>query len=358
MTCICCGSKDTRALLEHQEFSAEFTSSDVLYEKCGTCQTVRKLPPPDEKKLRAYYESSWQFSEPRPKPCWDSAARWMSGQVGSSVRNAIDVGGKDLSIFTALKEAGVSIDKQSILDAQPKAGEATPAWLGQGFVSQHQYDLVVCTHVLEHAIHPFMFLRDVRLMMFAGAWLYLEVPSLELASSDLTVADDINPNHLWHFTLSGLTTLLHNAGFIVLKAESDGSVKGWPCNRILAKTRQWEIEPFKDLYDSTRSIYEIATARITDQYRIGDALYAACNSAWRLHDHDRHLRGTVKSLPIYDLYKTGYFLGRPIKKPEQMTADGIRRVWLTPRFWNSQVEIGRWLREAYPKIEVLSPYGA
>lgn len=343
-------------LLEHAEPTYAFNEQVVTYHKCQTCQTVRKTPTPDPESLRSYYEKAWQFSEPRPKPCWDSAASWMAKVVGPSIRNAIDVGGKDLSIFDALRECGVKIEKKSILDAQPKAGEAIPAWLGQGFTSQHQYDLVVATHVLEHAADPRSFLRDVRLMMFGGAWLYIEVPSLEFGSSDMGLCDDINPNHLWHFTLSGLSTLLHGCGFLVVRAEADRSVPGWPCNRVIAQTRQWEIEPFKDMYDGTRAIYEVATARITDQYQIGDALYAACNSCWRLHDHDRFMRGTIKSMPLYDLHKSGYFLGRPIRKPSQMSADNTRRVWLTPRFWNSRVEIGRWLSENHPSVEIMNPY--
>jgi hypothetical protein len=135
-------------------------------------------------------------------------------------------------------------------------------------------------------------------------------------------------------------------------------VAGWPCNRILAKSRAWEIEPFKDLYDGTRAIYEMATAKITNDCKTGDALYGASHSCWRLHDHDRFLRSTVHSLKIYDLYKTGPFLGRFIKKPTEMPTDGIKRVWLTPRFWNSRVEISKWLAENYPGIEVLNPYPA
>lgn len=358
MICYCCGSDAMSALLEHTEPTYAFEAQVVTYNKCRVCQAIRKLPEPDPVSLRAYYERAWQFSEPRPKPCWDSAAVWMAKRIGSSVRNAIDVGGKDLSIFEALHAAGVKIEKKSVLDAQPKAGDVIPAWLGQGFTSQHQYDLVVATHVLEHSTDPRSFLRDIRLMMFGGAWLYLEVPSLELGSYDMTQADDVNPNHLWHFSLQSLTTLLHSSGFLVVQAEADGSVAGWPCNRILAQTRQWEVEAFRDMYDGTRSIYEMATAKITDQYKEGDALYAACNSAWRLHDHDRFLRGTIKSMPIYDLHKTGYFLGRPIRKPDQMKANGVKRIWLTPRFWNSRTEISRWLKENHPNVEVLSPYGA
>ena len=88
--------------LEAEEPSYEFEPVDLVYVKCSVCQTVRKTPSPDEKKLRSYYETFWQFSEPRPKPCWDSAAQWVAKMVGPSVLNGIDVGGKDLSIFAAL----------------------------------------------------------------------------------------------------------------------------------------------------------------------------------------------------------------------------------------------------------------
>lgn len=356
MKCLCCSAESASMLLESSEPTLQFEEKQISYWKCSACKTVRKLPSPDPEELKDYYESSWQFSEPRPKPCWDTAAVWMAKTIGSSIRNGIDVGGKSLSMFEALADAGVVVEKKSVLDAQPKAGEVIPGWLGQGFVSQHQYDLVIATHVLEHAIDPWAFLRDVRLMMFAGAWLYIEVPSLELGSSDLTACDDINPNHLWHFTLAGLSALLYNAGLTPIKLESDATVKGWNCNRVLCQARQWEVESFKDMHDGTRSIYEMATAKITDGYRVGDALYGACGSAWRLHDHDQFLRGALKGMKIYDLHKEGLFLGRFIRKPGQMAEDGIKRVWLTPRFWNSRIEITKWLKSNYPNIEVLSPY--
>lgn len=343
-------------LLEHTEPTQAFEEHHVSYMKCGTCGTVRKVPPPDHASLKAYYEKAWQYSEPRPLPCWDSAAAWLRTGLPTSIRNGIDVGGKSLSMFEALGRAGITVVKRSVLDAQPKAGEAIPAWLGQGFVSQHQYDLVVATHVLEHAIDPRSFLRDVRLMMIGGAHLYIEVPSLEHGAAVFQESDDVNPYHLWHFSVTGLAALLWSSGFYALKVESDPSVTGWPCTRVLAVTRQWEVDPFKDLYDTTQFIYEQAALKITEGYKVGDALYGASGSCWRLHDHDRALRGTIKAMRLYDLYKSGMFRGRFIRHPSKMIEDGTRRVWLTPRFWNSREEVSKWLKVNYPLIEVLSPY--
>lgn len=353
--CYCCGGALLQ-LLEHTEASATFEENLVRYMKCQTCGTIRKVPPPDQASLRSYYEKAWQYAEPRPLPCWDSAARWLCTGLPASIRNGIDVGGKSLSMFEALGRVGITVEKQSVLDAQPKAGEAMPAWLGQGFVSQHQYDLVVATHILEHAIDPRSFLRDVRLMMISGAHLYIEVPSLEHGASVFQESDDIHPYHLWHYSVTGLAALLWSSGFYALKIESDPSVHGWPCTRVLAVTRQWEVEPFKDMYDTTQFIHEQAALKITEGYKVGDALYGASVSCWSLHEHDKHLRGTLKAMRLYDLHRQGMFKGRFIRPPSKMLEDGTRRVWLTPRFWNSRKEIEKWLKDNYPSIEVLSPY--
>ena len=136
-------------------------------------------------------------------------------------------------MFEALGRVGITVEKRSVLDAH----KPIPGWLGQGFVSQHQYDLVFATRVLERSIDPRTFLQDVRLMMFSGALLYLEVPSLEHGSSVFQEGDDINPYHLWHFSVTGLAALLWSSGFYAIKVESDPSVPGWPCTRVLAVTR-------------------------------------------------------------------------------------------------------------------------
>ena len=45
---------------------------------------------------------------------------------------------------------------------------------------------------------------------------------------DVSACDDLNPNHLWHFTVESLMKLWQNAGLTLLRAEADQSVVGPP----------------------------------------------------------------------------------------------------------------------------------
>lgn len=321
---------------------------EISYWKCCLCGLVGRKPLPDEGELRDYYEKSWQFSEPRPTICFMAAAEFISRAAHSwTSGSAIDVGSKGRGL---LEEVGRLMPIRSIttIDAAPTAPGVDRAWLGSGYESRDRCDLVVATHVLEHSISPHIFMSDVQRMLTPGGFLYIEVPSQEIGHMDVSICDDVNPNHLWHFTLSSLVELAKRTGLEVVSVRSDRLAPGWPCNRLLA--RNVSVDGFRATADMEEVRYKLASSRIAMEWKAGDALYGASFSCWRLLQR-------AGSRPVYDLHRAGQSIsGVVILSPEKMVENNVRRVWLTPRFWNSQVEIKRWLNEHYPTIEVLSPY--
>lgn len=318
-------------------------SQRIEYWTCTACGVARRLPPPDADELRAYYEKAWQFSEPRPSRCFRAAADFIFNCIGSFIGKwpALDIGAKDSALLHHLPVVPCA------MDAKPTSEGVIKAWFGDGYESKEKYRLVTATHVLEHAIDPHAFMRDVVGCMEPLGWLYIEVPTLEQGTKDISACDDLNPNHLWHFTLRSLLTLMEASGLMVVRAQSDSHAYGWPCNRIMAQRQiadgVLEVAAAEDL------LYETAVDKIERAGLHATGLYGASFSCWKL------IRMNVE-LPVYDLYKTGTISGQEIRHPSRMREDGTKRVWLTPRFWNSQREISRYLQLHHPEIEVLCPY--
>ena len=349
MTCPACGSGEMEVVHGCEQPDRKMVGQRIEYVECLICGLVKRTPQPDKAELRAYYEKAWQFSEPRPKRCLDFAAKFISEHVSGSFHSALDVGAKDSALLDAVLLAGVEFQQKAVLDA--KAGDGVEvAWLGEGYESDDEHDLVTATHVLEHALDPRQFTVDLAKLLTPGGYAYIEVPSLEIGFADVSACDDINPNHLWHFTLTSLCALARRASLRVIAAASDSRARGWPCNRIIARPAMWTSE-MAALASEIDYEYALASRRISDDWQDGDALYGASFSCWRLLEQ-------LGPRAVFDLHKTGQIRGCSILAPSALDTLGIKRVWLTPRFWNSQKEIGEWLKKAYPAVEVLCPYAS
>lgn len=100
-------------------------------------------------------------------------------------------------------------------------------WRVSSFMPESVYDVVACTHVLEHVLDVDEFVSS--LIRRVHQWLYIAVP-------------DRSVEHLWHrtlapvhtqvFSLRSLTTLLERFGFEVVRSLVDGEIQ------VLAQRKQ------------------------------------------------------------------------------------------------------------------------
>ena len=349
MICPACTSDRWAHSSSATQLSTNLNPVPCEYYECSSCGLGRRMPEPDPSALKDYYQKAWQFSQPRPWQCLYRAAQFIfqASNQGEWL-SVIDLGSKGAEMEAALNEFGV-VGSFGSLDAGPVSAAVEPAWIGEGYVSEKKYALVLATHVLEHSIDPRRFLTDLTTFLAPDGIAYVEVPSLELGANDAGLCDDMNPNHLWHFTIPSLSMLFERSGLEVVSIKGDPRPDGWPVVRAVARMALGDSR-IASMHCQIARKYAEAVSRMQAALRPGDALYGASGSCFQLMPYFR-------DLPIFDLYKHGRKISwREILDPAKMPEMGVRRVWLTPRFWNSQVEIKRWLNKNYPTIEVLSPY--
>jgi SAM-dependent methyltransferase len=76
---------------------------------------------------------------------------------------------------------------------------------------ERKFDLITLFHVLEHVEDVNELLRYVKMALNPCGYLLIEVPYTFMWPFDLIIAD-----HVWHFNLLSLFTLMKNAGFLVV----------------------------------------------------------------------------------------------------------------------------------------------
>jgi SAM-dependent methyltransferase len=117
-----------------------------------------------------------------------------------------------------------------IAESDERFGYARPDTL---FVSGYPWpvadasaDLVLCTEVLEHVLEPADLLREVRRCMRPGGRLLMTVP--------FAARWHFVPYDYWRFTPSGITHLLHGAGFVNVRIFSRGNPLTVTAQKVLA----------------------------------------------------------------------------------------------------------------------------
>ncbi len=383
--CPACGGRTYTGAVLHKEMTREapLTSKLVGYAACALCGLIGKYPQPPEEELKLYYGSSWQYETPRPPQTFWRAASFIgaglqdaygigrfpkkAGHDGSDLigdGTILDVGAKGPEMAEELARHGWQMKSAGGLDAQPKAPGVSAAWLGTGKGPEGRHALVCATHILEHVLRPDLFLEDLARLTASEGFLYIEVPSLRAGIRDVGLCDDLNRNHLWHFSAYSLALLAGRVGTLVA-LETDRHVPGWPTERLLIKKTAPAHDALRSLQllqTDIRSEYEKAADKILMESPENVGLYGCSHSYAQLVETNPQLL----RYRVFDLYKAGGLyglMGRPeksrtIESPDRMSSLMGRKVYVTTRSYNSYLDIKRWLAEASPWIQVETPYGS
>jgi hypothetical protein len=360
--CPCCASDEAGWVHDSLDlsFAEPHVEMAVHYWVCSKCTVIFKSDYGNHREVKSYYTDAWQHVESRPRECFDTAAEWIKEALDwyphRAFRRAVDIGAKDGELFDAMHRYGLSIGERELRDAKPAGDEIEKVWIGDGVDAANCYDLICATHVLEHAISPLSFLLDLRQMLTEDGYLYIEVPSLEVGGLDLggPCSDDINRNHLFHFTVTSLVKLCTRAYLDIVRIDADEKATGWPCLRLLARRQEqtWkrarqsfltlELNQKRDLHKKSQLL------RGKDPSKV--ALYGASGTWFELI---RHHPGLVGKFRVFDLYKHGQTLVKtPIEDPALLSEETITEVFITSRHWNSVQDIERYLATAFPNLKV------
>jgi SAM-dependent methyltransferase len=89
-----------------------------------------------------------------------------------------------------------------------------------------KFDLITCNQVLEHTIDPLKFLSDINHDLNSGGYLYMEVPDAIDFEELPQKHDRFLAQHLWYFSKLVLESMFKDAGFKVIKIESQKTIRG------------------------------------------------------------------------------------------------------------------------------------
>lgn len=379
--CPACGTYAREGSVPHKEATREapLTSRLVHYEACPTCGLIGKYPMPSEEELKLYYGSAWQYESPRPpQTYWRAASFVASGlqdaygtgkfpiKSGKMIGDGtiLDVGSKGPQMAEEMGWHGWPMHSAGGLDAQPKSAGVGQAWLGSGEGKSAEHALVCAAHILEHVLYPNRFLEDLARLTAPGGFIYVEVPSLRAGVRDVGVCDDLNRNHLWHFSAMSLALLASQVGTLVA-IETDFHTPGWPVERLLIKKTDPEAEALRALQLLQTDIiceYEKAAEKILMEHEENVGLYGCSHSYAQLVETNPQLL----KYRVFDLYKQGGLYGlmhgpgrsRPIESPDAMRTLKAQKVYVTTRSYNSYLDIKRWLAQSCPWLLVETPYAS
>jgi 2-polyprenyl-3-methyl-5-hydroxy-6-metoxy-1,4-benzoquinol methylase len=170
-------------------------------------------------------------------------------RIPAGAKTVLDVGcgaGDNARILAA---RGATVDGVTL--SPEEAASAAPAcrnvWLhnlefGLPAETLRRYDVVLCSHVLEHLCVPDALLADIRRSLAPGGLLIAAVPNLlfianrlalllgRFAYTDSGLMD--NTHYKW-YTLDTLSAAVQRAGFSLIERAGDGYVPLGPLRRAL-----------------------------------------------------------------------------------------------------------------------------
>jgi hypothetical protein len=145
--------------------------------------------------------------------------RWVEGVVAHEKPRApvLEVGALDVngSIRPLFPEPYVGLDLQPGpgVDEVGDIEECDGRWAKEGF-----YKTVVCCETLEHVNSP----ADA----LAGMWAVAAEDSLLIVTTVFAFPVHEFPADYWRFTPNGLQKLMEDAGFVVVRVDTEGDVPG------------------------------------------------------------------------------------------------------------------------------------
>ena len=239
LCCPICLGKETAAI---RPYRSGLTPSlgpfaDLSSRSCGQCSAAFACPLPEENELEAFYAESYrvergQRSMPRPD-AWDGGsvraraqAAFVLEQLGSG-GSWLDIGaGYGLLLDEARRR---HVARTGAIEPDLYCGRQIQESGHHLYVSlsevRSSWDVVSCSHVLEHLRNPREFLRTVRGLLSKQGIVFCEVPNetrLSESPQDLP--------HLHFFTQVSLMRLFQDSGMTILALSSCGPMapeSGW-----------------------------------------------------------------------------------------------------------------------------------
>ncbi|NVK18614.1 MAG: class I SAM-dependent methyltransferase [Methylocystaceae bacterium] len=193
-------------------------------QKCGNLQQIQYY---NEEALALFYSKYFRdvYSNDTPKACFQ-------GQSGKGLRiydftkgfipekaDVLEIGTGAGGILKAFRDEGHKVLGIDFDERYIKYGNEQGIEIRQGgfdvIEPERKFDLIIISHVLEHVVDMFEFIKQVKLLLKNGARVYIEVPSLDNLAKGGYNYDFLNyfqNSHVIHFSVDSLFRLLRNNG--------------------------------------------------------------------------------------------------------------------------------------------------
>lgn len=95
------------------------------------------------------------------------------------------------------------------------------------FESKEKFDIIWCSHVLEHTANPSAFLKKIKSLLKSDGCLYLEAPNIFKPTGGFSLNKFLYNEHLQTFSAYNLYLLLKKNGFAVVGYSDSDFLKFW-----------------------------------------------------------------------------------------------------------------------------------
>lgn len=221
MTCHICGSTQIR-----EAFSQ---ASEIR--QCRRCFTGFLDPSIVSYEPDSYYQAAHNYAEILDQPgrlerirrTARSVMRIIRDYGDSGHRTLLDVGAHTGSLVqealrVGFDASGIEPNASVVARAQEQGIPLTQGSL-RDLPQEKSFDIITMFHVLEHVQDPVAMLRNVQGHLNPGGFFIVEVPNFDsyLARKDGPGWKFVALEHLFYFTQRGLTDLLSQEGFSVIR---------------------------------------------------------------------------------------------------------------------------------------------
>jgi len=188
---------------------------------CKKCGIVEVFPLPKMEIYDDYYKNSFPFDYPlmdeRQKFSYNFLKNYLDGKKGT----IFDIGAGHGYFLSHFKQdgwtcSGVEINSKLVNEAKKKYGINIINSKIEAFQStmlSQNYDLVTFSHVLEHLFNPGKIFEQIKNLLNNEGLLYIEVPSIEMASKHEGPVELMAFTHIRHFSEVSLAKFLESHGF-------------------------------------------------------------------------------------------------------------------------------------------------
>ena len=246
VVCALCGRNDARPLY----------SLDSLWVRCRGCGLVYQNPQPvrdelldryDEEYFRYEIENESRFFELMKLGLSDIHFDELEASLDGE-KSFVDVGCATGMLLEWVKgrgwrEKGVEVCSPAVEFGRSRRGvDIIDGTLEDASLAEASFDMVHCSHLIEHLNDPKGFVREVARILKPGGYFAVTTPNIDGFQARLfrSAWRSLIPDHLFLFSIRTLRRLLEGAGFAVLRVRTwgglgVGSAPGWikrPMDRI------------------------------------------------------------------------------------------------------------------------------